>query len=142
MSASALHRLALLMLVAMLGCGPSTAASLDGGPAVGRSPDSDLGDETLHTAATSALGDERLVGLLANHPHRIEQVEQLDAEDPSRPTVVVVAFDQPLDDAEYPLDVCAIDTGGQPITGLRWLLHGEDIVAVSPIWGADLTCGS
>jgi hypothetical protein len=109
---------------------------------VGRSPDSDLSEEAFHTATTTALGDERLVGLLADHLHRIEQVEQLDAEDASRPTVVVVAFDQPPDDAEYPLDVCAIDTGGQPITGLRWLLHGEDIVAVSPTWGADLTCGS
>lgn len=53
---------------------------------------------------------------------------------------VTVAFDQPVDDAEYPLDVCAIDAGGQPITGARWLLGGDDIVAVSPRWGADLIC--
>jgi hypothetical protein len=44
---------------------------------VGRRPDSDLSEEALHAATTTALGDERLVGLLADHPHRIEQVEQL-----------------------------------------------------------------
>lgn len=135
--------LALLALVSSTGCGPSTAAPLDIDPAMVRAPASDLSDEAVRSAVATVLGDERLAGLLATHPHQVEQVEQAGPEGtaPGR-VAVTVAFDQPLDDAEYPLDVCAIDTDGQPITGMRWLLEGDEIVAVSPRWGTDLICGN
>ena len=40
------------------------------------------------------------------------------------------------------LDMCAIDAGGEPITGVVWLIDDEEeIAAVSPRWGDDLACG-
>jgi hypothetical protein len=54
--------------------------------------------------------------------------------------VVILAFEQPLEAGAYPLDVCAIDTGGQPITGLTWLIDDDQVAAVSPRWGSSLTC--
>lgn len=135
--------LALLALVSSTGCGPSTVAPLDVDPAMVRAPASDLSDEAVRSAVATVLGDERLAGLLASHPHQVEQVEHTGPEATTLGRVAVtVAFDQPLDDVEYPLDVCAIDTDGQPITGVRWLLEGDDIMAVSPRWGAGRFCGS
>ena len=59
-----------------------------------------------------------------------------------RGLVVTVEFEQPLDDEPaYPLDVRAIDTDGQPITGVVWLIQGEQVAAVSPRWGDDIACG-
>jgi hypothetical protein len=96
------------------------------------------GNELGRVVAT-ALDDDRLGELLAAHPHRVEGV---------RPPVdgsgfvVTVGFDAPLvDDAAWPLDVCAINTGGQPITGIVWLVEDGSVRAVSPRWGDDLACG-
>jgi hypothetical protein len=51
--------------------------------------------------------------------------------------VVTVEFEQPLGGAAYPLDVCAIDTEAEPITGVVWLVQGNRVAAVSPRWGDD-----
>ena len=130
----------LLALVALTSCGPPSADPLAFDPATVRVPGADLSDEAFRGAITTALGDERLAAFLAGHPHRVEQVEAADAS--TARAIVTVVFDHPLDDAEYPLDICAIDTDGQPITGLRWLIDGDDITSVSPRWGADRYCGN
>jgi hypothetical protein len=41
---------------------------------------------------------------------------------------------------DYPLEVCAIDTDGKPITGVVWLVQGNRVAAVSPRWGDDIAC--
>lgn len=91
------------------------------------------------SAAAVALGDDRLAELLRTNSHTVESVR---AADSSAGLVVSVRFDAPLGtEAPYPLDACAIETNGAPITGLRWLVQGNDIAAVSPIWADDIACG-
>ena len=91
------------------------------------------------SAAAVALLDDRLAGLLQSNPHRVESVQAASA---SVGLVVSVRFDSPLgSQTPYPLEACAIETYGAPITGLRWLVQGNRIAAVSPIRGADTACG-
>ena len=78
------------------------------------------------SAAAAALGDDRLAELLRTNSHRVESVR---AADSSVGLVVSVRFDAPLGtEAPYPLEACAIETNGAPITGLRWLVQGNDII--------------
>lgn len=92
------------------------------------------------SAASLALADDRLADLLRGNDHAVESVRT--GNQSGGGLVVSVRFEVPLDDgAVYPLDTCSIDTGGAPITGVRWLVQGDSIAAVSPIWGTDIACG-
>ena len=91
------------------------------------------------SAAAVALLDDRFADLLQTNPYRVESVQ---AASSSAGLVVSVRFDSPLgSETLYPLEACGIETNGSPITGLRWLVQGNRIAAVSPIWGADTACG-
>jgi hypothetical protein len=97
--------------------------------------------DAARQAVEVALRDERLEGLLASHAHQVAEVAEPMGSD-QQGLVVTVEFEQPLgDDADYPLDVCAIDTDGEPITGVVWLVQGDRVAAVSPRWGDDIACG-
>jgi hypothetical protein len=99
----------------------------------------DLSETEVGRVVATALADDRLGDLLTAHPYRVESVRSPAA---GSGLVVTLGFDDPLaDDAAWPLDVCAIDTGGLPITGVVWLVEDGSVRAVSPRWGDDLACG-
>ena len=99
----------------------------------------DVDVQEASSAALVALADDRLVDLLRTNPYEVESVQ---AASSSLGLVVSVRFDAPLgSQALYPLEACAIETNGAPITGLRWLVQGNRIAAVSPVWGDDTACG-
>lgn len=121
------------------GTGADAAAGLD--PTAVRPPGIDLSDEEIRSAVAVALADDRLAPLLDVQPHEVEEVRRAAAQDTG--VVVIVGFAGPVADAEYPLDVCAIDRGDPPaaITGVVWLVVDDEVAAVSPRWGQDLACG-
>ena len=91
------------------------------------------------SAAAIALGDDRLGDLLRTNPPEVERVR---AASSSAGLVVSVRFDAPLGtDAPCPLEACAIETNGAPITGLQWLVQANRVAAASPIWGDNIACG-
>lgn len=99
-----------------------------------------LDENDARVAASVAIDDSRFQKLLEDNPYRVAEV-RAPAEGPSG-LVVTIVFEQPLGDGSYPLDMCAIDAGGEPITGVVWLIDDEEeIAAVSPRWGDDLACG-
>jgi len=53
---------------------------------------------------------------------------------------VVIELDQPVPSGDYPLDLCAIPTP-DTFDAIVWEISpdGEEILAVSPLWG-DLSC--
>jgi hypothetical protein len=131
------HRAAIgcfLLIGTLVGCGGSASAPAPIDPA----GSSGLTHE--EQAVEVARSDERLTELLEANPHEVVSVRDPDQSD--RGMLVVVEFDRPLDDAgDYPLDVCAIDVGDRPITGIVWLVDGDEVLAVSPVWGDDVSCG-
>jgi hypothetical protein len=48
-------------------------------------------------------------------------------------TLVTIGFEGVTNEADYPLDVCAIDRGGQPFMGFVWLVVDGGIAGVSPV---------
>ena len=137
-----LTALSMLGLAACTSDGNSSASVSE--PGLVSSPEiASIGDgvdaREASSAAVVALADDRLVDLLRTNPYEVESVQAAGA---SAGLVVSVRFDAPLgSQAAYPLDECAIETNGAPITGLRWLVQGNRIAAVSPIWGDDIACG-
>jgi hypothetical protein len=133
-----------VLLVAIAACSapPETVAREDGDtPLTARSVAEGVDPDAARQAVEVALRDERLEGLLASHAYQVAEVAE-PVGSGQRGLVVTVEFEQPLgDEADYPLDVCAIDTDGKPITGVVWLVQGSRVAAVSPRWGDDIACG-
>lgn len=133
-----------VLLVATAACSaPSeiVAREIDGVPLTANSVAEGVDSDAALQAVDVALRDERFDGLLASHAHHVAEVAEPRGSG-QRGLVVTVEFEQPLgDDATYPLDMCAIDTEGQPITGVVWLVQGDRVAAVSPRWGEDIACG-
>ncbi len=110
-------------------------------PLVATSVAEGIDPDAAQLAVNTALRDERFERLLASHAHDVTEVAEPSMSG-QRGLVVTAEFQQPLEDeGDYPLDMCAIDTGGQPITGMVWLVQGDRVAAVSPRWGADIACG-
>lgn len=128
-----------MIAVVVAACG-SDSASPDTTDVPIASIESGVDEGDARAAVDVALADSRLDELLQGQSFEVTEVRSpLDA--PSG-LVVAIRFDEPLDaDTEYPLDVCSVDTGGAPITGVLWLVDGSDISAVSPQWGDDIACG-
>lgn len=86
-----------------------------------------------------ALGDARLAGFLAAHPHRVVEVRE--PAEAVADAVVDVHLDTPAGAEAWPLDVCGTGVD-QDVVGIRWLvdLVDDEIVAVAPIWGANKSC--
>lgn len=132
----------LTVLVALSGCVVSCGS--DESPPTAEVPidaiETGIEEEDARAAVDAALNDSRLTGLLDAHAFTVAEVRT-----PTQANgglVVQVEFDEPLDDdAQYPLDVCAIDTGGEPVTGVVWLIDEGVVSAVSPQWGEDTSCG-
>lgn len=100
-----------------------------------------IDSEAAQQAVDVALRDERFVELLASRAHHVADVEEPTMSG-QQGLVVTVEFEEPLgDDLAYPLDMCTIDTEGEPITGVVWLVNGDLVAAVSPRWGDDVACG-
>lgn len=62
---------------------------------------------------------------------------------PGEHVVVTVSFSEPLDDDVHypPIGACTIETGGQPVVGVVWLVSDGEISAVSPLWRGGIACG-
>lgn len=100
----------------------------------------DISQPDASMAVATAEADGRLDEYLDDNPYTIEAVTEASMDNG---LLVIFAFDEPLaDDSDYPLDVCLVDTSGQPITGVVWLIQDDRVQAVSPRWGTDLTCVS
>jgi hypothetical protein len=132
-----------VLLVATAACSPPETVAREASdmPLTARSVPEGVDPDAARQAVDVALRDERIERLLASHAHHVAEVAEPMASD-QQGLVVTVEFEQPLgDDVAYPLDVCAIDTEGEPITGVVWLVQGNRVVAVSPRWGDDIACG-
>ncbi len=133
---------ALLLLATLLtACSAALADPADVDPLAVRAPDVELSDHAVRRAAAIALADARFAALLDDTPHTVEEVRLPHLDAPG--VVATVGFDAPVDEADFPVDICAIDTGdpAAPITGIVWYLVDDEVAAVSPRWGDDLTCG-
>lgn len=133
-----------VLLVATAACSPPlepVAPADDDIPLTARSVAAGIDPDAAQQAVDVALRDERFEELLASHAHHVAEVAEPMMSD-QQGLVVTVEFEQPLgDEIAYPLDVCAIDTDGEPITGVVWLVQGDRVAAVSPRWGDDIACG-
>lgn len=98
----------------------------------------DVDPQDAAAAVDATRADGRLDDLLADNAHLVETVGPATS---SAGLVVTYGFDEPVDGSAYPLDACAVDTGGEPITGIVWLVQDDEVAAVSPRWGDDLACG-
>lgn len=115
----------------------SNESSPDFDPNEVRADGADLTDEQVIAAVKTAVADSRIQSVL-KHRYRVVQVRlsNNDADD----VMITVEFEQPLGESEWPIDVCAIDTQGQPITGAVWIVREGQITAVSPQWGDGISC--
>jgi hypothetical protein len=98
-----------------------------------------VAESDARVAVRIAIDDSRLQELLEANPYRVTEVRP--PGEAQSGLVVTIVFEEPLGDGSYPLDMCAIDNGGQPITGVVWLIDQDEISAVSPRWGGDIACG-
>lgn len=138
-----MHFLAVVVcLVAVAACsGPLETPEDDDVRLAAESVAEGIDTEAAQQAVDVALHDERFEELLASHAHHVASVKEPKMSD-QQGLVVIVEFKEPLgDDVAYPLDMCAIDTEGAPITGVVWLVNGDRVAAVSPRWGDNIACG-
>ena len=83
-----------------------------------------------------AVSDRRLADLLDANSYDLESVRPA-----GQNHDVYIVFDDPIARSAWPLDACELFPASEPITGVQWRLdvRGQNILAVSPVWG-DASC--